>query len=159
MTVSSWRAAEIPIPGGVIAVDVSGSGRLTRHLISFQTQGVSYEIASLSQLASILGSSRANTEALATADPVGLAYLVCLLSGRSHHIFPRESMWPEIERHFSLRRSENEPRVTNGKFQFVAYSQYMPVLNVSRLTVDLTTLEVVEEPLITSPWPPAATAV
>jgi hypothetical protein len=64
-------------------------------------------------------------------------------------------MWPELEQHFSFQRSESEPRVADGKFQFVAYSQYMPVLKMSRLVVDLRTLEVTEEPLIDAPWPPA----
>lgn len=159
MNASTWRSGVIALPDGVIAVDVSGSGRLTRQFVTFEKQGVSREIRSLSELADIFASSQVNTEALAISDPVGFAYLVCLLSNRAHHIFPRESMWPELEQHFSLRRADNEPRVSGGMFQFVAYSQYMPVLKISRLTVDLTTLEVREEPLISAAWPPAAAAV
>ncbi|MCI0699488.1 MAG: hypothetical protein L0241_00185 [Planctomycetia bacterium] len=156
MTMSTWRAGEIPLPDGVIAIDVSGSGRLTRQFVSFQKHGVSHEISSLSELASVLHSSGADTESLAATDPSGFAYLLCLLSGRPHHIFPRESMWPELEQHFALERSACQPRVTDGKFQFVAYSQYMPTLKVSRLTVDLKTLQVTEEPLVSAPWPPTA---
>jgi hypothetical protein len=159
MTPSTWRAGEILLPDGIIAIDVAGSGRLARQSVIYQNQGVSLEIHSLSELAGILASSHADTEALAARDPVSLAYLVCVLAGKSHYVFPRESMWPELEQHFSLRRAENEPHIENGKFQFAAYSQYMPILNVSRLTVDLKTLQVTEEPLICAPWPPTASVV
>ncbi len=159
MNASTWRSGEIALPDGIIAIEVSGSGRLTRQTVLFEKQGVSREVRSLGELADIFASSRVNVEELATSDPVGLAYLVCLLSDRAHHIFPRETMWPELEQHFSLLRSENEPRVSGGKFEFVAYSQYMPILKVSRLTVDLVTLEVREEPLINAEWPPVAALV
>jgi hypothetical protein len=63
-------------------------------------------------------------------------------------------MWPELERHFGLSRSANQARVEQGKFIFTAYSQYMPTLTVSRITVDLTNLNLNEEVVISSPWPP-----
>jgi hypothetical protein len=159
MTSSLWRAAEIPLPNGVIGVDVTGTGKLTRYSVSFKAPGVSREIASLSELASLLAASHADSSRLARSDPASFAFLICVLSNRPHHIFPRESMWPELEQHFSFNRSENEPRVAEGKFQFVAYSQYMPVLKMSRLVVDLSTLEVTEVPLIDAPWPPAQEAL
>lgn len=159
MSLSTWRAGEILLPNGVIAVNVCGSGRATRQTVTFQNQHTRREVATLSDLASILHTSGASAESLASADPVGFASLVCLLSGRPHHVFPRDSMWPELERHFSLDREENEPHVADGKFQFVTYSQYMPVLEISRIIVDLATLEVDEQPLVRAAWPPVASPV
>lgn len=152
---SSWRAMELPLPDGRIAVDVTGSGKLTKHFVSYELQGISREIASPGDLANILMSSHTNGGRMAELDPVGFAYLVCILTNRFHHIFIRESMWPELEEQFALDRSENEPRVDNGKFHFTAFSSYMPVLKISRLVVDLTTLAIIEQPLIEAPWPPA----
>ena len=86
---------------------------------------------------------------------LGFAYLACILTDRFHHIFIREGMWPELEEHFALDRSENEPCVDNGKFHFTAFSSYMPVLKISRLAIDLKTLAITEEPLIEAAWPPA----
>ena len=63
-------------------------------------------------------------------------------------------MWPELEEHFSLARSANQPHVLDGRFRFVTYSEYMPVLKLSRITVDLRTLAVSEQPLVNAPWPP-----
>ncbi len=63
-------------------------------------------------------------------------------------------MWPELEEHFGLSRSANRARVEQGKFVFVAYSHYLPALRVSRITVDLATLELQEDVLVNSPWPP-----
>lgn len=68
-------------------------------------------------------------------------------------------MWPELERYFGLNRAGCEPRVAAGKFEFVAYSSYMPILKVSRLTVDLSSLAVIEEPLVSAPWPPSLAVV
>jgi hypothetical protein len=159
MPASSWRATELRLPNGIVAVDVVGSGQFARCAVVYVKEGVGHPITSLDQFARILADAQTDAARLAAADPVGFAYVVCLLSDRPHHVFPRDHMWPELEQHFSLRRAENEPRIADGKFQCVVYSQYMPMLKVSRLTVDLNTLRVTEEPLISAPWPPATTAV
>ena len=58
---------------------------------------------------------------LGTIDSIGLTCLTCQLTGRPHHISPRESIWPELEQQFEFRRCEDEPHIANGKFQFAAY--------------------------------------
>jgi hypothetical protein len=65
-------------------------------------------------------------------------------------------MWPELEQHFGLSRAANQARVERGKFVFVVYSHYMPTLRVSVITVNLSTLDLEENVIINSPWPPSA---
>lgn len=154
MSTMPWRAVELPIPGGSIAVDVTGSGRLARQTVWVSHEGTTRIISSLPELRGALGHSPSAAEQLANTDPVSFAYLLCVLSGRAHHVFPRDAMWPELEEHFGLSRSANRARVEQGKFVFVAYSHYLPALRVSRITVDLATLELQEDVLVNSPWPP-----
>jgi hypothetical protein len=153
MNVPSWRAAEFALRDGRIRIDVTGSGKFARPVVSISRRGTTQTLSDLSELAEIVRESRASLEQLAASESVSFAYLLCVLSGRPHHVFTRDSMWPELERYFGLSRSANEARVEKGKFVFVAYSRYMPVLTVSRITVDLSTLELTEKVIIDSPWP------
>jgi hypothetical protein len=153
MNSSHWRAVELPLRDGHIVIDVVGSGNSARQTVSVLRGGTARTVSSLGELAQVVRESRASAEQLATTDPVSFAYLLCILSGRPHHVFPRDNMWPDLERCFGLSRSVNEARVQRGWFVFVAYSRYMPMLTVSRITVDLSTLEVKEDVLIDSPWP------
>jgi hypothetical protein len=153
MNSSPWRAAELALPGGRIAIDVSGSGKFAQQTVSATRDGSTRTISNLGELAELFRDARLSVEQLAASDLVSFAYLLCVLSGRPRHVFPRDSMWPDLERCFGLPRSANEARVEAGRFVFVAYSRYMPVLTVSRITVDLSTLVIKEDVLIDSPWP------
>ncbi len=153
MNSSLWRAAELALPGGHIAIDVSGSGKFARQTVSVTRDRSTRTFFNLGELAELFRDARFSVEQLASSDPVSFAYLLCVLSGRPHHVFPRDSMWPDLERCFRLSRSANEARVEAGRFVFVAYSRYMPLLTVSRITVDLSTLELKEDVVIDSPWP------
>jgi hypothetical protein len=159
MNSTLWRAADLALPDGRITIDVSNSGQFSQQTITVTHHRSTRTIASLPELAESLRESQASAEQLAASDPVSFAYLLCVLSGRPHHVFPRDSMWPDLEHHFDLSRSANQARVEQGRFIFVAYSSYMPVLTVSRITVDLATLELNEDVIIDSPWPPATTKV
>ena len=150
-----WRAAEIAIPNGCIAVDVADSGRFAQQTVSVSQKGTRRILSSLRELGDALQESLASPEQLASSSPVAFAYLLCVLSGRPHHVFPRDNMWPELEQHFGLSRSGCQPRVEQGKFVFLVYSQYMPTLTVSRITVDLSTLLLTEEVIVSASWPPS----
>ncbi len=154
MDSSLWRALQITLPNGQMVVDVAGSGRFARQVVSVTIHGTSRVISSLPELCDSLKEAETSPKQLAMQDPVGFAYLLSVLSGRPHHVLPRDDMWPELEQHFGLRSSTSQPGIEDGIFQFVAYFQYMPVLKVSRIRVDLSTLELKEELLISSPWPP-----
>jgi GNAT superfamily N-acetyltransferase len=154
MDSSLWRALQITLPNGQIVVDVAGSGRFARQVVLVTIHGTSRVISSLPELCDSLKKAETSPKQLAMQDPVGFAYLLSVLSGRPHHILPRDGMWPELEQHFGLLHSTSQPGIEDGIFQFVTYFQYMPVLKVSRIRVDLSTLELKEELLISSPWPP-----
>lgn len=156
MTATAWRAAELKLPGGVIALDVSDAGCFARQCIAVEAGGVRRAVTTLGDLSTVLRECSADIAQLTTSEPVSLALVVCVLTDRPRHVLPRETMWPEMEEQFSLNREACEPRFADGEFQFVAYSRYMPVLTLSRLTVDLARARITEEVLVDAPWPPVA---
>ena len=156
MTSSLWRAVSIPIADGVLAVDVADSGRRARHHVSWERGGVVHPISSVEELASVLSGLRVGGEEVAKADAVSFGFVLCVLSDRPYRILaPDSSIWPDLERHFNLRRIDHGPKVENGRLTYLASAQYSPVLKVHRLTADLRTFRIGEEVLISAPWPPA----
>lgn len=153
MSSSLWRAVKLPIPDGFIAVDVAGSGKFARQHVSVSRHGTARSLGTLTELRQELQESKASAEQLAIANPVAFAYVLCVLAGKPHHVFPRDNMWPDLERCFGLERPCNEAKIEAGKFIFLAYSQYLPTLTVSRITVDLDTLDLKEDTVVSSPWP------
>lgn len=159
MNPALWRAAELVVPNGSIAIDIADSGRFARQIVSVSQYEANRIISSLGELREVLQQLQASAEQLARTDPLSFAYLLCVLSGRSHHVLPIDSLWTILEESFGLRRTANRPRVEAGQFIFVVCSQYMPVLTVSRITVGLLTLDMNEDTLIQSPWPASPAAV
>ncbi len=155
MNATIWRAAVLPIRSATVAVDVSGSGRLARYSVSSEQGGLSREISSVEELSQLLTELGADAREAAQADPVAFAFIVCVLCGCPARVLNlNSSLWPDLERHFRLDRLVNQPRIENGRFVFLISPQYMPVLKVDQIAVDLRTLEAIQTPLIEQPWPP-----
>jgi hypothetical protein len=151
----AWRAVEIVFPDGVFAVDVTGSGRLTTYSITVQANGVRREVGSADELLRHL--SGVTAADLAALDPVGFAFAVCVLYGRPQRVLtPHTGLWADLEKHFGLTADANPPKIAEGRLIFLTSPQYAPELRVNRLTVDLQTLRVTEEPLVRAPWPPVS---
>jgi hypothetical protein len=158
MIPSKWRAWEMPLPRGSITVDTTGSGRLTRWYIAYQHEGEARDITSVAELAAAVADGGATAEQVARTDPIGLAILLCQLTDRPRQVPPGETLWPQLEG-FGWPRADGEPRVIDGQLTLVVYSIPVPHLRLSRLWVNLATLDVREEVLADLPWPLVPAAV